>query len=197
MHIAMFLSVLAAVLVCGAYIPYAIDIIRGRVIPSRSARLMLTLLIVIALFQQWGLKAGWTMAVTAGETIGSLAILALAFRKGIGGLKRLDQICYVLLIIDLFLWLTSKQTLLALHLTILADTIAVYPTLVKTWRQPSTETPLFYIAGIVAPLLSILAEGRYTYTVVLFPLYLALINTLVLILIYKRPAGLSGGILAV
>lgn len=128
-----------------AYIPYAVDIIKGRAVPARSARLMLTALIILALFQQVGLNAGWILAVTAGEVAGSVAILVLALYKGIGGFSRADIICYLLLLIDMIWWLATKDTLLALHLTIIADTIAFYPTLIKTWRFPSSETPLFIL----------------------------------------------------
>lgn len=184
-----FLSILAAALIIYSYIPYSRDILNGRVKPARSARLMFAALTTLALFQQHSLGSGWALAVTVGEVIGSLAILMLALRKGVGGLQKLDIICYALLIVSCVVWITSKNALLALHFTVLADVIAFTPTLVKTWHMPKTETPLFFILGIIAPFLSIVAAGNYAYAIVLFPLYLAIANALEVLLIYRRPSA--------
>lgn len=186
------LSVLSAVIIFGSYVPYARDIVRGKVIPARSARIMFAILMLIALLQQHSLGSGWALAVTVGEVLGSLAILILALQKGIGGLSRLDIVCYLLLVASVVLWISTSNALLALHLTVLADIIAMAPTLVKTWHHPHTETALFYIAGIVAPVLSIIAAGNYAYAIILFPLYLAAINALEVGLIYRRPAHKAG-----
>lgn len=180
-------ALLAALLVTWCYIPYAKDIMRGKAKPARSARLMLILLIIIALLQQISMDVGWILAVTVGETIGSLAILVMALKRGVGGFSRTDVICYILLIADLCWWLATRDALLALHLTIIADTIAFYPTLIKTWHNPTSETPLFYIVGTIAPLMNILAVGNYSYQIIVFPLYLAAINGLEVFLIYIRP----------
>ena len=174
---------------CAAYIPYAKDIAKGRAVPARSARIMLTALIVIALLQQAGLGAGWAMAVTAGETVGSLAILVLALYKGAGGFNRTDVLCYVMLVIDVWWWLATKDALLALHLTMVADTIAFYPTVIKTWHNPKSETPLFFIAGTIAPILNMVAVGSYSYQTIVFPLYLAIANGIEVVLIYIRPSA--------
>lgn len=179
------LGVTSALVVFTAYIPYAVDIIRGKVVPARSARIMLTLLLIVTLFQQQSLGSGWAMAVTVGETIGALGILVLSLKRGIGGLTRLDIICYALLAVSVGLWLKTDNALLAIHITIIADTVAFLPTMVKTWHFPKSETPLFFTIGATMPLLSILAEGNYTYAVMLFPLYLAAINSLEVALIYR------------
>ncbi len=77
----------------------------------------------------------------------------------------------------------------------LADTIAFYPTLVKTWNDPRSETPLFFIVGAIAPLLSLVAVGQYSYAVIVFPLYLSLVNGIEVILIYTRRSGANDVIL--
>lgn len=189
-------SVLSAVLITWCYIPYARDIIKGKVKPARSARIMFAALTTLALLQQHSLGSGWTVAVTLGEVVGSLAILILALQKGVGGLRQLDIVCYVLLILSVGVWLTTKNAFLALHLTVLADFIAMYPTLHKTWYHPETETALFFAVGVIAPLMSIVAGGQYAYAIILFPLYLAVINSIEVGLIYRKQPAANGDILA-
>lgn len=180
------LSTLAGLIVLCAYWPYSRDIVAGRVKPARSTRIMFVVLLSLALFQQGSLGSKWGLAVTIGETIGAFGIFLLALIHGEGGLKRLDLICYVLLAIDMFVWLTTGNALVALHLTVLADVIAFTPTLVKTWRRPQSETSLFFVVGTVAPLLNVLAARTFSYAIVLFPVYLSIINALEVILI-SRP----------
>lgn len=169
-----------------SFIPYAKDIIAGKVKPSRSARLMMLLILLIGLLQQQSLGSGWLLAMTLGDGIGAIAILLLALKKGVGGLSRLDTACYALLAFDVAIWLSTGNALLALHLSILADVVAMTPVLHKTWCQPWTETPLFFLLGVVGPLLNILAVGRFSYSLLLFPVYIAAINLVETILILYR-----------
>lgn len=180
------LAVLSFIIIIGATIPYMIDIAQGRAKPARAARMMLFVLCVFALFQQHSLGGGLTLAVTVGEVISSVLLLALAFRHGVGGWSKGDKVCYMLLALDLLVWAITKNPLLALHLTILADTIAFWPTLEKTWRYPKSETPLFFWGGVVAPLLSIAAGSDFSYSVIVFPLYLSVANLLEIGLIYRK-----------
>lgn len=122
-----------------------------------------------------------------------MAILALSLSRGVGGLRGLDVTCYGLLLLDVIFWLTTKNTLLALHLTVLADLIAMFPTLAKTWHDPKSETPLFFIIGSIGPLVGVVAAGQLNYAIILFPLYLALINTLEVALIYRTKIFRQGG----
>ena len=179
------ISVVSALIAFGVYIPYFIDILSGKAKPARSARIMLTALLIIALFQQRGLGGGWTLAVTIGEAVGAIAILAASLKRGVGGLNRLDLICYLLLFIDVLFWVTTDNTLVALYLTVIADVIAFGPTLIKTWRHPKSETPIFFLGGFVAPILSIVGGQNYSYAVILFPLYISIVNGLEIVLIYR------------
>lgn len=170
-----------------SYIPYAQDILKGKVKPSRSARSMFVLILILGLLQQKSLGSGWLIAMTVGDTIGAVGILLLSLKRGIGGLKTLDIVCYVLLAIDVTVWISTGSALLALHLSILADFIAMTPVFVKTWRQPWTETPLFFVLGIVAPLLNIIGAGKFSYAVLLLPLYIAAMNvTETMLIIYRQ-----------
>ncbi len=180
------LTLLAGAFALGGYIPYAFDIIKGRARPARSARVMFLFLLLVTILQQLSVHSGSLIAFTLSELIGSVAVLLLALKHGVGGLSRLDLACYILLVVDIVVWLVTGNALLALHLTVLADLIAFTPTLVKTWRTPKSETALFFVTGIIAPTLNIAATGRYSYAVLLFPIYLALANLVETLLIVVR-----------
>lgn len=187
-----FFSILAGLIALGGYIPYAVDIVKGRAQPARSARFMFAFLLIVTILQQTSLGSGWLIAFTAGELTGSIAILALAIKYGVGGLSKLDVACYVLLLADIALWLTTGNALLALHFSVLADAIAFLPTIVKTWHEPQSETPIFFMSGIFAPVLNTLAVEKFTYGVLLFPLYLAFANLVETLLILRRKGSRHG-----
>jgi hypothetical protein len=178
-------AILAAVLGLVAYFPYMQDILAGKVQPARSVRIMFVLLLSLSLWQQHALGSRLALGVTIGELIGSIAILFMSLTRGVGGLKRLDIICYALLIIDVFFWLTSKNALIALHLTVLADIIAFTPTLEKTWRNPASETAPFFVIGVIAAAFSILAAQDKSYAIILYPLSLVIFNGLEVLLIKR------------
>jgi hypothetical protein len=180
------ISIIAGLIMFYSFIPYSRDILQGRVKPARSTRLMIILLLIVSLLQQHALGSGWLLAMTIGDGIGAFAILVLAFKRGIGGLHRIDLICYALLLIDVGVWVSTHNTLFALHMSVLADLIAMTPVVIKTWRQPWTETPLFFALGVLAPLLNIVGAGHYSYAILLFPVYIALINLIVTGLILYR-----------
>jgi len=180
------LAILSGLMGLYAYWPYARDILKGRVNPARSARIMFVLLLFLALFQQHNLGGRGSLGVTIGELIGSIIILFLSLANGVGGLRKLDIVCYILLIIDLFVWLISKNTLVALHLTVLADLIAFTPTLEKTFKNPKSETAAFFVLGAIAPLPSIAAAGKFTYGIILYPACLTIANSFEVFLIKRK-----------
>ncbi len=179
------LSVIAGVLALSAYVPYLWDIVAGRAKPARSTRITLVIILLIAFFQLRVVGATFTLAIVVGELLGSIAVLAASFKRGVGGLTQVDMICYGLLLIDIIVWLTTGNAAVALFLSIAADVISFYPTLHKTWLHPTTETPLFYHLGNVAVILNLVAATHLTWTVAIYPLILIGINSVEVLLIYR------------
>jgi hypothetical protein len=178
-------SIASFAVIIATAIPYSLDIARGTVRPARSTRWMMLLLMSVALAQQISGGATWEIGLTVGEVIASLVLAAQSITRGVGGWSRDDIICYSLSAVDLVLWLTSHDALLALHLTIIADMIAFAPTLIKTWRDPSSESALFYWGGVIAPIGSIIASSTMSYSSIVFPAYVAIANFVEVALIQR------------
>ena len=179
------LAVISGVLAFGACIPYINDIIAGRVVPARSTRIMFLVLLSLALFQQHDLGSRWGLLFIVGEFAVSIAVFIASIKYGIGGVSRTDIICYSLLFFDVIFWTITRNSLLGIHITILADLIAVFPTILKTIRFPKSETPLFFWLGGFCALLAMFAEPEFTYSHIAFPLYLALVNVFIAALTYR------------
>lgn len=177
-------AALSFVTIVGAAFPYMLDVVKGKAKPARATRIMLLIILILVLFQQHQLGSGWSLIITIAELIVSILLLFFGLRYGVGGLDRRSKICYVLLAVDVIFWLTTKNALIALHLSVLADFIASWPTFVKTWHDPKSETPLFWWSGVIAPVFAIISEQSRSYKTLLFPLYLILANGVVVLMIY-------------
>lgn len=123
------LAFISFAVIIGATVPYMLDIVNKKVQPARASRLMFFILLLFALLQQHSLGSGYTLAVTVAEFVSTAMLLGLAVKYGVGGLSKSDKLCYTLLAVDLLVWATTQNALLALHLTVLADFISMWPTL--------------------------------------------------------------------
>lgn len=181
-----FLAILAGLSVIGATIPYIFDVVRGRVRPMRSTRLMFVFLLMLAFFQQRSLGTGLSLFVTIGELLSTLSLFVISMKKGVGGLRKLDIWCYGLLIVSVVVWQVSGNALLALIFTILTDFIAFFPVAWRLIHDPLAETQIFYWGAIIGPILGILAEKSPSWQRLSFVIYLAGINLLAVILINRK-----------
>lgn len=181
-----FFGILATVIILGACIPYIRDILAGKVKPARSTRLMFLALLIVATLQSHDLGSKWSLLLLLGEILQGSVIFILSIKYGLGGLSKLDILCYSLLLIDIVFWVSTSNTRIALLLTISADLIACVPTIAKVVRKPKSETPLFWFIGGVAALFAIVSEGELQVDTIIFPVYLMLVNWLVGLLTFRE-----------
>jgi hypothetical protein len=184
-----FFAILSFVLSFGAAIPYTFDILKGKAKPARSTRVLFLLLIAVTLVVQSREFTSGVLLLTLGELCTQLVLFVLSIKHGIGGLARLDLICYGAFFISLSAYLLTQNARLSLTLLVLTDLIAFLPTIVKIWRDPTTDTWLFFmVGGVAAAIASLLARNGNSYTEIVFPLYILLTNLLAAlpILFYRR-----------
>ena len=180
------LAILSGLIVFGTTIPYLLDILKGKVVPLRSTRLMFMLLIVLAFLQQRSLGVGLAMIITIAELAGSVMLFVTSMKKGTGGFNRLDVACYMLLGASLGAWYTTGDPYIALVFTILADFVAFFPVIYRTAKDPKSETQLFYWGGVVGPLLVMAVDTDRSAKNIIFVAYLAIVNGFVALLINRQ-----------
>lgn len=163
--------------------PYFKDMVTGRAIPSRSTRTMFVVLLVLGLLQQKSLGTGMGLWLLTGELIGSIFVFFASLKYGEGGLSKIDIYCYLLLILDIGVWAVTKNALIAVFLTMTADIIALAPTVAKLMRNQKSETYLWWLFGVIAPVFSVLSEGSFELKKVLFQTYLLFANLAIVLLI--------------
>jgi len=85
-------------------------------------------------------------------------------------------------IIGIFLWAMTKNPNLALLFSLLADMLASIPTLIKSYRQPHSESWIAYALSTVGFGLSFLSVQTFNFENAAFVAYLFLVNGVLAVL---------------
>lgn len=169
-------------------IPYIRETLRGTTKPNRVTWLMWSIAPLIATAAAFsdGIRLATLPVFMAG--IMPLTILAASFinKEAYWKLETFDYLCGFFSLTALILWAITKEPLVAIFFAIIGDFFAAIPTLVKSWRHPETETASAYVASLLATLTSFFAITLWTFSAYAFPLYLVMINGLVILAIYKK-----------
>ena len=168
------------------------SIVRGDFRPQRMTRFLIfliSLLFVGTLLAQND-KNGIFIAVP--QLIGGFIIFLLSIKKGIGGTGKMDIVVFIMAILSLIIWQTTKNPVLGLIMSVVTDLIAFSPTLIKTWKLPHTEEWKFYMSDVVASVFSILSIKSFSFGNLIFPIYILLINTTSVLMINLRKKALAG-----
>lgn len=165
---------------------YIKAILKGEAKPHRTTRLILLLvtsLATVSLIAQGDRVAVWLAAVS---TLQSIFVFILSIKHGMGGWGKMDILCLLIALLGIFLWQTTKQPIIALFASIMADFTGMIPALIKTYKFPKTEIWTFFILDAIAGTLSLMAVKSFTIEQVSYPIYIALIN-LAMVVIIIRP----------
>jgi hypothetical protein len=188
-----FLGLIAVGLAFLSFYPYIRDIFKRKTSPHLFTYIIWSIVTTLAFFGQVATGAGpaaWTTGVVAVLTI---LVLLLSFKFGTQDIRTID---FIFLIAALFAivpwWLTHDPTLSVIIATFV-DVCAFFPTIRKTYNDPSSETLSSYVLNILrhAAALSALASpalGAYIY-----PLVLLVMNTALVAVIFagRKRIGLT------
>lgn len=171
---------------------YAKAILLGEAKPHRTTRLVLLVITALAtasLFAQHDTVAIWLAGIS---TIQSIIVFTLSIKYGMGGWEKKDLLCLAIAVGGIILWQTTKNPVIALYASIVADFTGMIPALIKTYHFPKTEVWTFYLLDTVAGLFSIFAVKDWSIAGLSYPLYILLINlVMVLIIIFPRKTSVE------
>lgn len=171
-----------------SFIPYFIDIFKGKTKPERASFFLWTVLGAIFFGAQWDAGATASLWFTGGLTIAPLAVFILSLKYGVGGFETRDKVSLVAALAGLILWLLTDQPLIALLSSIFVDLAGVYLTMVKTYKLPYSETLSTWAVSIVASALAIFAVGELNFVLLAFPVYVLLATmSVTIVIIWRRP----------
>lgn len=161
-------------------------IFKGTFKPQRTTRFIYVLLSSIFLGTLIVQGSWQAFGLAFAQGLGGLIIFILSFKYGMGGHEKIDIFTLIGAGIVLILWKTTDNPTLALLLTILIETIAFFPTIVKIYKQPRTEEWRFYLCDMLSSSFSLLSLQRLLIGDIAYPIYVFTINIFAMIFILLR-----------
>jgi hypothetical protein len=166
-------------------IPYIISIRRGDTRPNLVTWGVWTTIGCILLGSYRAIGATHTLWLIIAQVISQFVITLYAFKYSVGKWQRLDLICLAGAGLSLLLWWRSGSPLVALLMNTTMDLLGAVPTIKKIYYDPSSEDLRFWVMSLIAAILNLLAIENFSLSFVIFPLYLSLLNILVVTLLTR------------
>jgi hypothetical protein len=164
-------SALAIGLTLVAYIPYIIDMFKGKNQPHLYTWISIFLVTtIVAYLQVIGGGGIGAIPVVLGLAV-DIIILVCCFKFGTNDVVFMDKVCLALSVIGVGAYLLfTKQPLVALAIVSIAEIIAFIPTVRKTRNDPYSESlPSYYLLILKLSLITV-ALQHYNWLTLSYPL---------------------------
>ena len=185
---------LAGLLQAAASVPYARDVLRGSTRPHRGTWAIWCILSAIVLASQRADGASWSLVLVVAQFLGTLVIVLLAIPRGVGGATPLDAGLLGVAGLGLVGWYLAGDPTIATACVVFADSVAVVLMLPKTFRDPYSETLSTYLLGLASVVLAAAAVGALDPRLLLYPVYLAAAESVVIGVIVVRRRRLRAAV---
>jgi len=177
--------VISSLLALISPIVYSIAIFKGEAKPHRTTRLVLLLITSLTTASLFAQKNQVAIYLAGVSTIQSIMIFTLSLKRGMGGWSKTDMLCLFIALIGIALWRITENPVVALYCAIGADFTGMVPALAKTYKFPKTEVWTFYLLDVFAAFFILLALETWTLQEYSYPIYIMLINLVMVILIVR------------
>lgn len=117
---------------------------------------------------------------------GNAVVFLASIKKGSREFGITEQLSLILFVISCVLWVVIDAPLINLILSLVAHFIGGVPTVWRTIRKPSSEKALHWYFFFVASTLTIINSNPKTVKSILFPIYFACFDGLIIILVNRR-----------
>lgn len=168
-------------------IPYLIDIYKKKAHPHVLSWIGWAFITALGAFAMMAEGSTWVVAILFANTFLCLSVVVYSLFKKVGVWSTgvYDFVFFGLGLLGLTLWQVLDIPTIALVSAIIADLFFGLPTVIKTYKDPSTETPFVWVTATISGLLSLFAAQAFVFHEIAYPLYLFIFDTTVLLLVLK------------
>ena len=187
MDIKFIIAIVAIIPTTLGYLPYLRDIFAKKTKPHLYTWLI------------WMITQGTATAALlhGGGKFGSLSLIVglffifttflLSFKYGTKDITKKDTFILILAFLAIMVWWQLDNPIAAVLMISAIDGAGYIPTIRKSFRDPWSETILFWIIMSVVILLALVSNAEYNFLTVFYLLTLFLVNTaLVLVCFFRR-----------
>ena len=182
------LSVVAIALTFIAFLPYIHSILQGKTKPHVFSWVIwgsTTFIVFLAQIADRGGVGAWPIGISG---IITLYVAFLAYiKKSDRTITRIDRLFFVSAMCSLPLWYFTSSPLWAVVILTTIDTIGFGPTFRKAYVCPFEEKLTFFAIMTARNLISAMALEHYSLTTVLFPVVIAAVCMIFILMVtYRR-----------
>lgn len=183
-----YLVLVAAVASLLAAFIYIRSMFKGQTKPNRVTWFMWSVAPFIATSATLSNGIGWAVIPVFMSGVSPFLIFTASFfnKRAYWKTSIVDYLCGVLSGLAVALWFVTNNPNLAITFAIVSDALAAIPTLTKVWHNPETESAWPFIVGVFSPLTSFLVATTWGFSELAFPIYLIVINTVLVFSVLKR-----------
>ncbi|HAU99322.1 MAG: hypothetical protein UX04_C0002G0327 [Microgenomates group bacterium GW2011_GWF2_45_18] len=180
-------GIFAIVLTFVSYVPYIYETVKGKTKPHIYSWFLWSFVTFIIFGLQIVGNAGIGAWVTFATGVLCLIVFILGARNGERNITLFDTITFILGLVATGIWIFAKQPAISNILIVTINSLAVLPTVRKSWNQPHSETLSTWVIAGVRNILGIIALEQYSILTWLYPVVSLVINALFsLMLIIRR-----------
>jgi len=167
---------------------YLISTIKGRTRPNRMTWLLWAAIPLVAFTAELDKGVGLVSLMTfiVGFNPGVIFLASFINKKSVWGLRKLDYICGGLAVLGIVLWQITDDANIAILFSILADTLAATPTIIKSYTTPESENYIVYLGASISAIITLLTIDTWNLAHWGFPLYILLADILLVALVKFR-----------
>lgn len=161
---------------------YLKETIKGNTKPNRVSRLMRSIAPMIATWAALSDGIHRAALPVFMSWFGPFLIFLASFvnKKAYWKHERFDYICGISSALALILWRLTKEPAIAIIFAIISDAFAAIPTLIKWRKYPETESVAAFLWWLFSASTSFFALKVFSFTELAFPIYLVIIDILLI-----------------
>lgn len=182
------LAIIAASLAVAGNVPYLRDTWRGKVKPHPYTWLVGSIVSGTVFFGMLEKGAGigsLPVLVSEGFTV---LIFLFSLKFGFTKITASDRMFLLLALLGLVPWIITKDPTLSVVIAVGVDILSLAPTFRKSWKYPSTESPILYGSNVLRHILALASLQTYNIATTLHSIAMILVNTaLAGVIARKRP----------
>ncbi len=169
-------------------ISYIRDTLQGKIKPNRVTFFLMPFAAFLAFAAEIKQGVGIESWIAFMSGLLPLTIFVASFvnKNAYWKIRAFDIYCGLLSFIGLLLWYITSVGNIAIMFGIIADGLALLPTIKKAWTNPETESAYPWLASSIAAIIALLSIQTWNFQTYAFPVYLILANSIVFLLVkYK------------
>jgi hypothetical protein len=165
-------------------VPYVRDTLRGTTRPHRGTWFVWGILAIVVTLSQYSDGASWSVLVAAGQAGLTVGVFLLSIGRGEGGLGSVDAVMFAIAAVGVAGWAVAGEPVVATMCIIVADLVAATMMMPKTYRDPCSETLSTFVLASLSGALAVCAVGRVDAGLLLYPIYLCIVNGSIAVVIH-------------